>query len=389
MTAPGLVRFLAIQSPAITGLQSLCLLGNEASPFEATPLPLVHPPEGVDAVNIDTPDALVALLLHNKNLRSLTIGDNFLHPYNSMDVFFQVMSSFPASCLEALDISSTYTTTDSYFERELGKLRDLNRMHDTMVQLHRAHQPFMALKELAISGRKGNRINYSRLAFIGRCTQVERIRLFQLDDWVILALSKAFQMFCPRLTQLEWTGCIENGGEEIARVLRSSQSGWKTIKLDVMNDFDDLASEALMESVRTTLEEIKVNCWGQMSEVNHLDILCSGSRLRRFEGAGHGERIGNSLQATIHAYDAFMEHSQGVKGRTWALGPSIEYLQLRIVGVPRPDVVCRQSGKPFLEPLVELDDCNRYDVQRYIYEQLGRMSNLHDLVLGCIFAAII
>ncbi|KAK3834130.1 MAG: hypothetical protein J3R72DRAFT_494646 [Linnemannia gamsii] len=92
-----------------------------------------------------------------------------------------------------------------------------------------------------------------------------------------------------------------------------------------------------------------------------------------------------SLQQKVHAFDAYKDHVEGVHDRTWAAGPRMEYLQMQIVGVPRPDVVCRDNGTPLSSWMFDdMDGRHRYDVQRWIYKQLGRMTGLTYLLLGMI-----
>jgi hypothetical protein len=72
------------------------------------------------------------------------------------------------------------------------------------------------------------------------------------------------------------------------------------------------------------------------------------------------------------------------KGRTWALGAKMKYVQMQVVGIPRRDVLYRDDGTPLKQWMVEasLDGSRRYEVQRWIYTQMSRMKYLQKLVSG-------
>jgi hypothetical protein len=116
-----------------------------------------------------------------------------------------------------------------------------------------------------------------------------------------------------------------------------------------------------------------------------LDLVCVLKNLRRLTGRDDGERGIDETGVEIHAADAFRQHIEGGGSRTWALGPSMKELHMQVVGVPRPDVLCRYNGTPLRPWMVEvLDNSRRYEVQRWVYEQLGRMVGLEELVLGVV-----
>ncbi|KAF8934541.1 hypothetical protein BGZ47_010344, partial [Haplosporangium gracile] len=91
----------------------------------------------------------------------------------------------------------------------------------------------------------------------------------------------------------------------------------------------------------------------------------------RLGGLKDGAIDYDTYEVVVDVYEAFTERNEGGKDRTWALGPSIEYLQMQIVGAPQPDIACRLNGGP-----LHLDPENiNYDkwpgwceVQVWIYE---------------------
>jgi len=120
----------------------------------------------------------------------------------------------------------------------------------------------------------------------------------------------------------------------------------------------------------STLEVLKVGGWGYVPDVGFLQILCSGRNLRRLEGPADGMVLEETQEFTLWGYWAYEKHRLDID-RTWGLGPAMEYLQLRIEEVPRPDVVCRRNGGPVTIPRNLLQNTNsdkqRYKVQRWIY----------------------
>ncbi|KAF9125151.1 hypothetical protein BGW39_007620 [Mortierella sp. 14UC] len=96
------------------------------------------------------------------------------------------------------------------------------------------------------------------------------------------------------------------------------------------------------------------------------------------------ERGIRETSVETHAFSVFMEHTNGGRDRSWALGPGTTHLQMQIIGVPRPDVLCRDNYGDLDWRVETLDGSRRFDVQKWVYEQLGRMTGLTRLSLGAI-----
>ncbi|KAF9900113.1 hypothetical protein EC991_007904 [Linnemannia zychae] len=252
----------------------------------------------------------------------------------------------------------------------------LNRASDCLTQ-----PPFTALKEFHIFGGYGF-FSINRMAFLARCVNLESVWLEDVDNWFIDLVSYYFQFFCQRLTSLRLADSFGLVDQSIARILRASVSGWKELRLPSMEKFGPLSFEVLKRST-VTLEILEVEHWGVLDTRCFMDLLCNAGKLRRLGGIPDKGMDFEIVDVTVHAYCAFLEHSQGKNDLTWALGPSMEHLQMQIGGVPRPDVACRlNGGRLHLEPNGDIDASRRYDVQRWIYEQLGRMTGLQELLLG-------
>ena len=145
--------------------------------------------------------------------------------------------------------------------------------------------------------------------------------------------------------------------------------------------FGTVALEAVMEHVGT-LEVFRFENSDEIQLNAFLDLLCSARRLRRLEGIVDRQRKRITSEVMVHAQAAYLEHVEGGVDRSWALGPSMEHLQLQIEGVPRPDVLYRLNGSELMFQQTGLDPTLRFPVQRWIYTQLGRMTGLEELILG-------
>ncbi|KAG0284739.1 hypothetical protein BGZ96_010911 [Linnemannia gamsii] len=142
-----------------------------------------------------------------------------------------------------------------------------------------------------------------------------------------------------------------------------------------------------------TLEDLYVTIWVHGAREARqearrdffLDLLCTVKNLQRLTGRDDGERSIHEIGVEVHAADAFRQHIEDGRDRTWALGPSMRVLHMQVVGVPRPDVLWRCDSTPLKPWMVDvLDNSRRYEVQRWVYEQLGRMTGLEELVLGMV-----
>ncbi|KAK5805472.1 hypothetical protein F5H01DRAFT_371219 [Linnemannia elongata] len=161
----------------------------------------------------------------------------------------------------------------------------------------------------------------------------------------------AIRDFCPKLVELVWGGRQDYQDELMDGLLTASQLDWRVLRLPYMDEPGTLIYDAVLESAET-LEELLLEKWsGQRIDRDFfLDFFLAGKNLRRLTGCEHGERYINDSAVEIHAYDALMDqYDFDELDFTWALGSRMESLQMQIVGVSRPDVVCRGDGRPFYE----------------------------------------
>lgn len=328
------------------------------------------------------------LLRANQTLKFVSADETCFWNSDGTDAFQLFIACCPTASLERLELR--FRNQPIPLSKGAGSSTSYNDLIDIHMELFASapdipsFDTFKVLKELVISGGNSH-IGPQRLVFIGRCANLERLQLDNIDRIPMASLSAALRMSCPHLSILEVKGSYNAGGEHLAYLLSSAKNHWKEVSLPDMDDFGTHAFAILMASVRTRLEVLKVGGWGNIHGGQFLDLLCSAPHLRRLEGLADGELRENTMESTMWAYAAFYLHTyEG--GRCWALGPSMECLQIWLDDIPRPDLVCRRSGElisrsPAL-PEGEGDEHLRYKVQRWVYTQLGRLTGLQELILG-------
>ncbi|KAK3833010.1 MAG: hypothetical protein JOS17DRAFT_801985 [Linnemannia elongata] len=327
------------------------------------------------------------------NLESLTIAGRSCLKYaddEETDAFQEVLAALPTGSFKKLSINFEVEDYSPCVERGAwSPLIDHDDEYQLAVDRQRLLPPFVALRELVLLSAYIH-INPSKLALLARCPNLERLEIDSPDECAVRYLAEAILEFCPKLVELVWGGERDYSDELMGGLLRASRLGWRVLSLLRMDAPRASAYDAVMENAKT-LEELHLQKWsGGKEAADHsffLDFFCTAKNLRRLTGYNHGERCICDWAVEIHAYDALVEHTEDVDfDCKWALGSKIESLQMQIVGVPRPDVVCRGDGTPLRDWMVEqgLDKRKRYEAQRYIYDQLARMTGIRELVLGVI-----
>ncbi|KAG0279986.1 hypothetical protein BGZ95_011661 [Linnemannia exigua] len=358
-TDPSLVFSLVISRPYINNLESLTIHLKDHPVTSISELVIsdnivltTATCLQIERLDIHRCSSFVATVLQNNpGLRFLSLDEGCFHYKDGKEGFVDLVQAFPKARLEKLELS---------FRRDASFPPHPDNNADFMAELFRAvHEavsqpvqtPFFALTELSITSEKTIPLDPRRLTFLLRCPNLERIRLARLDDMTM----KALPFF-----------------------LRASSS--KELRLPDMQEFGADGFEALMNHAET-LEVLKVESAERLEHNAVVDLLCAARNLRRLEGPADGERTKFTTELMVFAHDTYLDHAQELADRNWALGPSMEHLQLCIEGVPRPDISYRQSGEPPIQ-LPQLDPALRFDVQRWIYTQLNRMVNLQELILG-------
>ncbi|KAF9276082.1 hypothetical protein BGZ88_001948 [Linnemannia elongata] len=347
-----------------------------------------------------TVSAVITILNNNPGLRSLSLDRGCFRHTDDEGGYVNLITAFPTARLERLELlfsDSMVTLQELRLESTVGTIAVVQQFvegYRTLVPLYLGQEQFLALKEVAITmsgndgggNRGGARGDYRYtpiyLLFLLRCPNVERIRIGRMDVMTMTCLSKLLETACPKLDCLEWTYSTLNNEEPIVLLMRATTLGWKELRLPSMEAFGILALEALLETSVETLEVLRIESAERLGKNDILNLLSSARRLKRLEGASDGQVVDFTKELSVDAYAAYQEYIGGQRDRSWVLGPSMEYFQLSIEQVPRPDVVSRQGGQELTVPQSTRDQELSYEIQRWIYVQLSRMTGLKELFLG-------
>ncbi|KAF8934540.1 hypothetical protein BGZ47_010343 [Haplosporangium gracile] len=389
-TDPAFVYCLCTFTPPCFNLQSLTIRLKDHPVSTVTELVIgdelvLRPPMFTDDDTKETIDILrcandvLRLLRFNSNLQYLSLDVGCFRYKDGREGFPDLVVAMPTAKLEKLELSFLQSIPyNSEINSANDKDLDIQKVkHDYLAK----HDPFFALKEVVITGGSQNFIDPNRLFFLFRCPNMETLRLHRLDGKALEAIP-AFVIFaCHKLVNLEWRKSVFDSEDSIVGLIRLTKQGWKELRLPDMPEFGVSALEAVMENVET-LEVFRFESSDELQQNVFVDLLCSARKLRRLEGIVDRQRKRFTSEVTVHAQAAYLEHIEGGLDRSWVLGPSMEHLQLRIEGVPRPDVLYRQNGGELMFQQTGLDPALRFDVQRWIYTQLNRMTGLQELILG-------
>ncbi|KAK3826767.1 MAG: hypothetical protein J3R72DRAFT_496590 [Linnemannia gamsii] len=419
-TDPGLLLVLCAQRhnespvPQPTGLQSLALRFEGQSPWALTTTnqqeDIVEPTtntaaavarvEEMQRVNLFV--AWLSLLSNITNLRTLRLDRGCLRGADRAELLPSIIQALPTNLL-TLEIC--FNDPGPPGDNKLMPLTFPTPSTDYQkfqlaTRLYQNQEPFVALKNLAIFGRgHDDEDDISRLAFLVRCNHLVKLDLGAVDNRIgnLLVFDDGagplLRTLCPCLSELVLSGTSSFYDSTLAKLLRCSQSGWRTVEIEDAFFFGRLAYAALMESVATTLENLQVKNWRGFRQAWCLGLLRSTTReqLRRIGGIDDGDLEETTKELTVNAQDAYQEHHmltvrrerEGLltSNHSWiALTPSLEYLQLRIIGVPRANVVSLRNGERLSLP--DNEPRGHYDVQKWIYTQLADLSGLQELVVG-------
>ncbi|KAG0210194.1 hypothetical protein BGX28_009499 [Mortierella sp. GBA30] len=311
-------------------------------------------------------EAVMALLRRNRCIRDLRLEGNFFCDAANRSALARILNYCPAT-VERLELDFRLPNAPGPRPSDDdGKAHSYPRATLPPPRLD-------ALRELVLSGSISD--HPAMLLFLERCPGLEFLRLNYVKGSFFTASSQILRDHCPRLDMLVCQSDGEEHDHELASLLRGSRAGWRSVSLPSMEDFGEHTFEALMENSET-LEELEAAAWGQFVRLNAQQFLCTAKRLRKLAGCGDGLDYMFTRDITLKAIDM-------IEYGNWACSKTLDYLDLRIVGIPRSDTVCRHDGTPFLAPLEDLGETvtNR-EAHVCVYSQLGALTQLRELRLG-------
>ncbi|OAQ25902.1 hypothetical protein K457DRAFT_140851 [Linnemannia elongata AG-77] len=230
------------------------------------------------------------------------------------------------------------------------------------------------------------RIHHSCLQ-LDKSAYISLLRRFPNLIEIHLCLSRTMKLYTKEIAETLSTSCpglnvgVFGGqdqdltDQELATLIGASAGGWKTLAADTHCVFGPLSAAAVVVGgLHTrTLENFRVTT-GIFNFPSPMiqELLCTATRLKRFEGR------------SFHRDWAPMIHISAkdlVQGE-WAC-KDLETFHCAIKDIPRPDIKTRKNGQPLVGRMhrgVSMEESLR--VQRLVYEQLGRLRKLRELVLG-------
>ncbi|KAF9958064.1 hypothetical protein BGZ72_000929 [Mortierella alpina] len=372
---------LASMTTRCRNLRSLTLVRDHNALSVSSEL-VTLPPRDLDASfarqAICVSSALPILLKQNRRLQNVKIEGFIFHPRAGCRTLDYILKSLPTQFLNRLDIKcKSFLTPKSpaddidpavFLDGEDGDVQEDDRPYE--------------LKELALSGRF--ECTDSLFAFLERCPRLESLILHSVSDVPFGQLSAVLQKYCPLLNRLQWEAENSNEGDaEIANLLDASSNsqehgGWKSIQLPFMKNFGPLSAQALQRHANT-LTHVSANGWGSLSSADIQALLCLAPCLQDLNGhlTADATSDGRVAEMVLHAQDLLQSNA------SWAGTGTLKHMRLVIDGIPRPDVKCDHTGKPFLRPLPATPThTSSLQVQESVCRQLGAMTQLQTLTLG-------
>ncbi|KAK5827686.1 hypothetical protein F5H01DRAFT_332081 [Linnemannia elongata] len=333
---------------------------------------------------------LITILLRNPGLRSLTLDKGMLNEDNPD--FEGLLDSLPAS-IESISFESwdPLYSGRKIFPDEEEDSPDGDKENDTINHVDNENiNNTMAIK--APPTTTSHLPNLKRLSFkhfaldhqeqtlhwlLPRCVNLETILLEA--NYVVMPLtlfSSLLQQHCPKLRNLfikpEW---LALSGKGLVDILSASTAGWKSLGLpQQLYDAHLFGHPSIAELLRHagTLENLRLDGSSRLPSFAIQQLLSSAPNLRRLDAI----RKDRSLDP-----DFELDANDVASGKPWVCS-KLESLKVRIVGVPRPDLTRRSNGRPLEGPLHQgtMEESRR--IQLGVYQQLGRLTNLKQLVLG-------
>ncbi|KAF9322736.1 hypothetical protein BGZ91_004081 [Linnemannia elongata] len=337
---------------------------------------------------------LITILLRNPRLRSLSLDKGMLNEDNPD--FEVLLDSLPAS-IESISFESwdpLYSGRKIFVDEEEDSPDSDREEKDTINHVDNEnindYKTSMAIK--APPTTKGHLPNLKRLSFkhfaldhqeqtlrwlLPRCVNLETILLEA--NYVVMPLtlfSSLLQQHCPKLRNLfikpEW---LALSGKGLVDILSASKAGWKSLGLpQQLYDAHLFGPPSIAELLRHagTLENLRLDGSSRLPSFAIQQLLSSAPNLRRLDAI----RKDRSLDP-----DFELDANDVASGKPWVCS-KLESLKVRIIGVPRPDLTRRSNGRPLEGPLHQgtMEESRR--IQLGVYQQLGRLTNLKQLVLG-------
>ncbi|KAG0366405.1 hypothetical protein BGZ54_005393 [Gamsiella multidivaricata] len=227
------------------------------------------------------------------------------------------------------------------------------------------------LRRLAIKGDLSGPGPLVWLPLLRRCTRLQDLCVDLFTNASLEQLALTLSQCCPRIAEMTLR-CMAGGPQDdsrIADLIRSSVS-WKQLSISFLHGFGPLSTAALIKHSSALETLILEECDGFTSE-DIQTILSSCPRLKTFRAMTSN---GMDFSSTVYLDAHEMVDSPWMCHR-------LENLKLVITGIARPDLQIDQYGQPLTGPLHD-GTITGFELQRIVYQQLGKLARLQELWLG-------
>lgn len=326
---------------------------------------------------------LVTVLRRCTSLQSLKLVGSLL--YETRPGWLKVLRSIPLS-VENLELedwcpagSERWTPEPHIAEMLVNASFGPHRKEVVETTTQPPPPTFFHLKRLALISYSAHANRTTITSLLSNSPNLETIYLSSSNQRGSLELvSSLLASHCPRVTHLHLQEWDNSSDAELAALLDCSKAGWRTVDMPrpptgACQEFGNLSTVALLKHAPTLENVCLAGCWTMPSSTVQL-LLTSAPNLKRFDAITNPVSRGNR--------DLILDARDIAGGVDWVC-TSLESLQVQIGGIPRPDIRSRNDGQPFTSTINfqgTIEDSR--EIQRLVYSQLGRLTQLKQLVLG-------
>lgn len=266
-------------------------------------------------------------------------------------------------------------------------------------------EPLPSLRILKVTCQNRRLYSPSLLKFLSRCSHLESLYISRLSGTWTGVLRACLHLKSLRIVTFDTdaakllTDELRNGlpsldnfhidspffeamqDQDLANMFSACRTGWRSINAPCI---DTLAAEAIVQHC-PTLEELSLKRAYGLSSKHMQQILSSSPRLRSFITLIDADETPPHVDASrMLALDVTNADSSSDSLSPWACESTLTVLRVKILGIPRPDIVKTYSGQPLEEGMVLPEDYvgQGRDIERRVYERLARFTRLEQLELG-------
>jgi len=268
---------------------------------------------------------------------------------------------------EVVDLATQGVASEESMD---GTGQEINLSMDTRIRDYPVDTAW-SLKKLTLKGDLTGSGTLSWLPLLRRSTWLRSIHMDLFTEHAMDQLASTLSQYCPNVTDMT-VRCSTSSPQEddrIADLIRSS-TAWTHLSMSFFHGFGPSSTAALVRHSATLETLVLEECDGFCSE-DIQRVLSSCPNLRIFRAMTSN---GWDFSSTVYLDASEMVDSPWVCHR-------LENLKLIITGIARPDLRVDQYGEPLTGPLHD-GSIQGFELQRMVYQQLGKLTHLQELWLG-------